>query len=325
MANCHDLFNEYHDKIKINSDKKESLRKSRDAVRDKIKKYFKDTKGVTAPKFHGQGSYMMGTIITPLDGEYDIDDGVYLQHLEEDESKWPATSTMHTWIVNAVKGHTSTEPVDKNTCVRVIYKNHYHIDLPIYVIKDDVPRLAHKSKGWINSDPRAFTDWFRSTVKENGEQLRQIVKYLKAWADYKNQNASTKMPSGIMLTILAAENFVGSDGRDDEALVGTVRNILDTLEESFSCKKPVEPNEDLFEDWSDTRKDNFLNKLNTLCDKGNKALELENDKKEEASLKWQDLLGDRFPKYENVKEEQSESAYATTAPAALYANNGRSA
>lgn len=325
MADCHDLFIKYHDEIKLGSEKKESLRTSRNAVRDKIKNYFKDTKGVTAPKFYGQGSYMMGTMVNPIDGEYDIDDGVYLQHLGEDESKWPTTSTAHSWVINAVKGHTSTDPIDKNTCVRVIYKNHYHIDLPIYVIKDDIPRLAHKSKGWVNSDPRAFTNWFIDKVKENGEQLRRIVKYLKAWADYKNQSASTKMPSGIIVTILVANNFVSSDGRDDEALVGTVRNILDTLEESFSCKKPVEPYEDLLEGWSDTRKDNFLNKLNTLCDKGNQALELESGKEEDASLKWQDLLGDRFPKHETPKKEHSEAARSTSAPAALYHNNGRSA
>jgi len=325
MADCHDLFNKYHDEINLDSDKKESLRTSRNAVRDKIKNYFKDNKKGKAPKFYGQGSYMMGTMVNPLDGEYDIDDGVYLQHLGEDESEWPTTSTAHSWVVNAVKGHTSTDPIDKNTCVRVIYKNHYHIDLPIYVIKDDIPRLAHKSNGWVNSDPRAFTDWFRDKVKENGEQLKRIVKYLKAWADYKNQNSSTKMPSGIILTILAANNFVSSDDRDDEALVGTVRNILDTLEESFSCEKPVEPYEDLFEGWSDTRKNNFLNKLNTLCDKGNQALELDSDKKEEASLKWQDLLGDRFPKHETTTKNQSETAKATFAPAALYGNDGRSA
>ena len=34
-------------------------------------------------------------------------------------------------------------------------KNHYHIDYPIYII--DVAgnaKLAHKTKGWIVSDPR---------------------------------------------------------------------------------------------------------------------------------------------------------------------------
>jgi len=324
MADCHDLFEKYNSEISLDSDKKEYLRTSRDAIRDKIRKYFKETKEVTAPKFKGQGSYMLSTTVNPLDGEYDIDDGVYLQHLEADDSKWPTPATMHNWVVEAVKNHTSTPPVDKNTCVRVIYKNSYHVDLPIYSKKDDVPYLAHKSKGWSPSDPWAFIEWFRGQVKDKGEQLRSVVKYFKAWADFQNQNANSKLPSGMVFTILSAENLYSSNGRDDEALVGTARNILDKLGENFSVITPVEPFDDLLDGWSDTRKENFLKKLEVLCNKGNKVLELDNDKKEEASLKWQDLLGDRFPKYEPPKEVKKESAKVTSAPAVL-GNHGKSA
>ncbi|MBF7082791.1 hypothetical protein IT084_07330 [Desulfallas sp. Bu1-1] len=325
MANCHDLFNKFHEEITLNSDKKEYLRTSRDAIRDKIRKYFKDTKKVKAPKFHGQGSYMMGTTVNPLDGEYDIDDGIYLQHLDEnDDSNWPTPATMHNWVMEAVKDHTSTPPVDKNTCVRVIYKNNYHVDLPIYAMKNDVPQHAHKSKGWSASDPRAFIDWFRGQLTNKGEQFRRLIKYFKAWADYQNQGASTKMPSGMIFTVLVADHFYGSDNRDDEALVGTAKNILDNLEDSFSIKTPVVPYDDLLDGWSETRKNNFLNKLKNLCNKGNEALELEDDEKEQASLKWQELLGDRYPKYDPPKKE-NDSAKVTTEPAGLWKYDGRSA
>ena len=50
--------------------------------------------------------------------------------------------------------------VDKNTCVRVTYVNDYHIDLPVYIIKDDVVYLAHKKNEWIVSDSKAFTVGF---------------------------------------------------------------------------------------------------------------------------------------------------------------------
>lgn len=325
MADCHDLFKKYYNEIGLSSEKKKYLRTSRDAIRDKIRKYFKETKEVKVPKFRGQGSYMIGTMVNPLDGEYDIDDGVYLQHLEnDDDANWPAPTTMHGWVVEAVKNHTSTPPVDKNTCVRVIYKNNYHVDLPIYSIKDNVPYLAHKSEGWSPSDPKAFIEWFRDKVKLKGEQLKRLVMYFKAWADFQNQNSSTRMPCGMVFTVLAAQNFYGSSDRDDEALVGTARNILDNLEDNFSVKTPVTPYDDLLDGWSDTRKNNFLNKLKRLCDKGNEALALDDENKEDASSIWQELLGDRFPKYDPPKVKKEDLAMATSAPAIL-GNHGRSA
>lgn len=97
MSNCHDLFIKFHDdEIYLKSDKKESLRTSRNALRDKIKKYFSEELDVKKPKFYGQGSYMMNTTVTPIDGEYDIDDGIYLEHLKDtDEGDWPTPSTVH--------------------------------------------------------------------------------------------------------------------------------------------------------------------------------------------------------------------------------------
>lgn len=325
MADCHDLFSKFHGEITLDPDKKEYLRTSRDAIREKIRKYFKDTKKVSTPKFHGQGSYMMGTTVNPLGKEYDIDDGIYLQHLDKNnDSNWPTPATMHNWVVEAVKDHTSTPPVDKNTCVRVIYKNNYHVDLPIYSMKSDVPQHAHKSKGWGASDPRAFIDWFRGLLTNKGEQFRRLIKYFKAWADFQNQGASTKMPSGMVFTVLVAENFYGSEGRDDEALVGSAKNILDKLEENFSATTPVEPFDDLLEGWSDTRKNNFIDKLRNLCSKGDEALDQEHDEKEQASLKWQELFGKRYPKYDPPKKEK-EIAKSTREPAGLYKYDGRSA
>ncbi len=78
MANCHDLFQIYVDRITPGQAKQQYLRDSRDAIRDKIRKHFKDELKRSQPRFWGQGSYAMKTLIVPLSGEYDIDDGVNL-------------------------------------------------------------------------------------------------------------------------------------------------------------------------------------------------------------------------------------------------------
>lgn len=115
---------------------------------------------------------------------------------------------------------------------------------------DSIAYLAHKSKGWIESDPKAFTAWFQGYVNENGQEIRRMVKYLKAWKDYKNIDIK-----GMAITILVCNNFSVTEKRDDLSLLDTVTNIIDSLEDSFHCYKPVTPtDEDLFADVSETSK-----------------------------------------------------------------------
>lgn len=80
----------------------------------------------------------MKTAIMPLDGdEFDLDNGVYLRGYSTDQDDWPAAQTVHTWVKEAVEKHTSNSPIDKNTCIRVVYEDKYHIDLPIYIMGEN--------------------------------------------------------------------------------------------------------------------------------------------------------------------------------------------
>ena len=168
MANLHRSFDKFNKKISLDSSHKESLRTSRNSVRDKIRKYFQEEEKGYTPKFHGQGSFMMNAIIEPLDGEFDIDDGIYLQ---VDSKPSEAITTLHRWIYKAVEGHTKEKPIDKNPCVRLVYAGKYHIDLPLYHIEESgVPYLAHKAKGWTKSDPREFIDWFNGEADSSGHK-----------------------------------------------------------------------------------------------------------------------------------------------------------
>ncbi len=82
----------------------------------------------------------MNTIVKPVTGDYDIDIGVYLRGLSNFQSGWPKPETASQWLVNALQNHTSINPINKRTCVRIAYKPFlknkevaYHVDLPIYV------------------------------------------------------------------------------------------------------------------------------------------------------------------------------------------------
>lgn len=318
MANLQNLFEEFNGKISLTKSKSESLKKSRDALRSDIKKWFSD-KGKKQPQFCWQGSYAMKTVVNPIgEKDYDLDDGVYIQGYEEQEiDEWISATTVHSWIKDAVKDRTKIDVIDKNTCVRVPYALGYHIDLPIYICKDDVAYLAHKSSGWTESDPKAFKDWFIEKVVSNeyGEQLRSVVKYLKAWRDYKDVPLK-----GIEITILASNNFDKYIDRDDKSIRNTVENIISVLENDFACVKPVAPGEDLFDGTNESKKTSIISGLKSLKKNLDKAIEEEDEKK--ASEYLRKSFGGRFPLGETTSEQ---ACYAASDMPGVLKNDGRSA
>jgi hypothetical protein len=285
MANLHKSFLDFNDRIALNSSHKKTLRRSRDAVRDRIRRYFREEEKAYTPKFHGQGSFMMNTIIEPLDGEFDIDDGIYLQ---VDSEPSESITTLHRWIYNAVKGHTKETPIDKNPCVRLIYAGQYHIDLPLYYIKEfGSPYLAHKTKGWIESDPRKFINWFNQKADSHG-QLKRLVRYLKAWKDYRKG----ELPCGLVFCILAAQYAVFDD-RDDIALCKTLKNIHSALHQNFACYRPTTPyGENLLDYYSETNKKYFLDRLMGFINSAEKAVD-EDIKPAESCQLWQRHFGEK--------------------------------
>jgi len=311
MANCHDLFKDFYGKIELASSKKKYLKEARDAIRDKIREYFKDTLKTSVPKFLIQGSYAMATIVNPLDGEFDIDDGVYLQNLQPDKSKWPKPETVHNWIYKAVEGHTKEKAQDKRTCVRVVYSGNYHVDLPIYGVYNKNAYLAEKAKlGWHISEPQKIVNWLRNQIKSKGDQLRRLIRYTKAWADY--QSKSGELPNGFTLTVLVAEGYEKSE-RDDSSFAGTMRNISDRISASTVILNPVDQNEDLGKRISESQMKNFKERLAALLENASAALKEKS--KVKACKKWKSEFGERFPKCEDLKEV--DTPRKTAAPAIL--------
>ena len=296
MADLHKEFKTYHNRIALSSARRQALRNARDAIRELIRKYFKDSLKAKIPKFHGQGSYTTGTTVNPLDGEFDIDDGVYLQHLDSnDDTKWPTPETVHSWLVKATEGHTHEKPIDKRTCVRVRYAGQYHVDLPSYAVHNSEFKLAEKGKrGWHRSDPLSLTVWFKVHGKVHGEQLSKIVRYLKAWADFQAGRRG-KMPSGLLLTVLAAQNFLADD-RDDMSLAQTANAISNAVNPVFRVYNPVDNNEELTARLTDEQKARFQEAISDLASDG--AATIDTDDREEASTLWRRQLGDRFPAVE---------------------------
>jgi hypothetical protein len=289
MANCHNLFQEYNTEISIPKVKKDKMSGSKDGLRKRIRDDFKKNHPEYEPKFHIQGSASpkMRTGIRTKDDICDLDDGVYFLRQPD-----VAATTLQTWVKDAAKGYTDTDPEHRKKCIRNIFVNDYEIDQPIYYKIDGKNyQLAIKDTGWEDSDPKALIDWFHKR-KDKNDQLVKTVKYLKGWCD----NIRNKMPSGLVMTILASNakaNITYTSDRDDITLRDTLKNIKASLDIKFECIVPVVPGDDLFKDYDKVRKDNFLNALQNFIDDANGAINEDSERK--ASKLWQKHLGNRFP------------------------------
>jgi hypothetical protein len=317
MADCNELFAHLNRSIRLGEDKRQVLRAVRDNLREKMRIRFAEKDFDENLEFHSQGSFVMDTIIVPKDDDFDLDDGVYFLGTRGKDYRSPVAD-FHSAVLDAVGiDEDYAEVTDKDTCVRVAYKKEkFHIDLPIYYANSTYdPNLAHLKQGWILSNPIEFIEWFEqkiksgfqksfileskmyseyttwlSDIRKEDAQLRRIVRYLKVWGD----ELRGEMPPGIVMTILAAENYMPND-RDDLSLRDTLIAIEKYLKgNGFKCPRPTTPEgEDLFSNYGVTRKNYFRDRLSTFVNSANQAIETNNQK--DACLKWQKHLGYRFP------------------------------
>jgi hypothetical protein len=116
---------------------------SKDAIRERIRKYFKENHSEYTPKFYIQGSYKMKTGIRTKDDICDLDDGVYFFRTPD------VTATiLQNWIWDAVNGYTTTSPEHRKKCIRNIFSDDYEIDIPVYYkVSGQEYKIAVKNNG----------------------------------------------------------------------------------------------------------------------------------------------------------------------------------
>lgn len=296
MANCQKQFDTFCAEISLTSGKKSRMTTSKNALRERIRQYFKENHPEYVPKFFIQGSYKMGSAIRTKDDICDLDDGIYFFRSPD-----VTATTLQGWVWDAVYGYTSTDPEHRKKCIRKLFVNDYEIDYPVYYkIDDHEYMIAVKNEGWEESDPKAVVTWFNSEKDRNGLVVR-IVKDLKAWCDYKRH----RMPNGLAMTILAvnAKNKIVLNDREDITLRDILKEIRRALGQKFECIVPAVPNDDLFANYDESRKNNFLNNLDLFIADADEALKETNELK--ATKLWRKHLGDRFPLGEDKEEMRS--------------------
>lgn len=287
MADLHHEFERFHGIIQLSTGKQAALQIARNIIRERIRRYFSGTLKQPVPKFRCQGSDAMDTIINPVEGEYGTTDGVYLQHLPHRScDNWPAAAIVHRWLADATGGR----PLDDRTGVRARYAGPYHVDLRVYGQLRGKLMLAINSDdgAWQASDPMPFIRWFRNYVDLRGEQLRRIVRYLKAWADLQ----AVRFPGSLILTVLAVNHFQNHN-RDDLAFAKTLMAISTAVRLKFQVLNPIYIYEELSASLTITQKKRFQEAIQEAAADAFEAVSIEN--RDDACQCWRRQLGDRFP------------------------------
>jgi len=250
------------------------------------------------------------------------------------------------WTLNCKKTH----------CVRVEIAPDAHIDLPLYTIPDkeftrlteaalasvqtnaraqdddalfseqiyrtlpkDRIMIAHRSNGWIESDPRKIEDWFHEAIDDHGEGLRRVCRYFKGWRDH--QWKKCRLTSlAIMACVVKAYDDLGgtlAEDRDDTALLAISQKLPDLLREEIP--NPVIQGQFLDKDWTIVDRLDFVGRAERLHVELNTALN-NTFHKTIAITKLQSVFGTRIPNDENLLSiDQAEREVISYKPAQVAA------
>lgn len=229
MANCSVLFfdpsnnNSLYSRITLSDAQLKSARDGRDSLLGFVKPKLSEIFDLPV-KHWIQGSLKNHTIIRPASKyeEFDIDVGLYIvgEGSETGIDAVDVKSDLHDAIVDYCQFDSGAKVPDeiKPRCERVVFSDHFHIDLPLYYydsLKDTV--MLATSGGWESSDPKGFQSWFDDTVDQTKRpSIRRVIKYLKSWAALKVLAVKAKPMPSMALTILVAEYADNLSCLDDE-------------------------------------------------------------------------------------------------------------
>lgn len=334
-------FKKFNDTIKLDYDVKSELKEKRDILLGILR----DAEEIPSFTEYNQGSYSMYLGVEPLDKEYDIDVGLRFHVNCSDYEPMDLKDKIH----ELLKNHTEYGATIKKPCVTVTYKKDgdaaYHVDLVVYTYddKDDTDSQLFLARGkksdsdetyWEKSDPVGLVNYVNDKykgddLKEDREQFRRVVRYLKRWKNKKFSSSGNAEPPSIGITLIAVDKFEAVKTYDYleekyvyadlDALVNFVKEIqnlfvytgcsengraLYAIEYNLPTELKVESDTNIFKKMTDNYMTDFKEKIDTLVS-DLKAVQNETDEVEQCK-KLNKIFGDDFevPETKNAAKKQ---------------------
>lgn len=268
------------------------------------------------PRFRTQGSWVYDTLNRPAQTgqQIDLDDGMYVPMSIVEGHPTVASAGLYRVVELILEKLCEVEgwslDTSKNICVRVIIDREAHVDINIYAVPDDqLGRIekramakaltedaafseetlqelrlesdqiyvAHRRKGWEQSDPLELEDWFKDAVARHSKwtDVTRIVRYVKAWRDQKWVSSSLSSLSLMVCVVEALDeaNSPPTPNRDDDGLLVVARALPSKL--ASTIFNPVLDDKVLNGDWSLTDHNAYELAARGLRDEMAAALEAE--------------------------------------------------
>ena len=114
--------------------------------------------------------------------------------------------------------------------------------------------LIRNDGEWKVSNCERVREWFLkecSKLPGEGQQLRSIVRYIKAWRDYNFNPEHRKAPTSLALMILTVDTYKYTQQRDDKALIQVVLMLPDRFLKDITCKDIKDHETEVFNDYKD--------------------------------------------------------------------------
>lgn len=340
-------FKEFDKAIKMDYDVKSELKEKRDV----LLKILKESDEIPTFEKYDQGSYSMHLGVEPLDKEYDIDVGLRF-HTSRSEYE---PMDLKNKIYDLLKNHTDYGAKIKKPCVTVTYKKDgeaaYHVDLVVYTYEDkeDTDSQLYLARGkisesdetcWEKSDPVGLVDYVNDKYKgeeykEDREQFRRVVRYMKRWKNKKFSSSGNAEPPSIGITLIAVDKFEASKQYDYleekylyddlEATLNFVKKIKDlfcykemsengralySIEYNLPSALNFEPNTNVFKKMSDNYMTDFKEKIDVLVN-DLEAVKNETDEVEQCK-KLKKIFGEDFPVPEKKNAAKQQMNYIPT-------------
>lgn len=231
-----------------------------------------------------QGSLRIGTTVRPINQqEFDLD---LVCELKVNWEKYKNATEVLDLIEARLREHKTYAPMveRKNRCIRLNYKNNFHMDiLPACPVKQDsrgcVKVPDRKQNDWKDSNPKGYANWFEEKAKdftpkfeyrfllEKSAEIEQLpdlepveikpplkraVQLIKRYRDIYFCEELDKAPISIVLTTIAGRLYK-KQGSVNEAITDILNELCRIVSNDgkITVVNPMNELEILSERWDE--------------------------------------------------------------------------
>ena len=240
-----------------------------------------------------QGSWALGTIIKPVQGnqEYDADLLLKMAIGPGWEPHDYIDAVYECFRRSGVYGEMAKR---RTRCVTLEYAGDVHLDIvPCVSTVSGLQICNYDTNGYEQTDGTGYRDWFNGLNANTGGNLKRAVRLLKYLRDRKRRFT---VKSIVLTTLAGNAASAGDDFKGIPATLDTVMNGIDIFlqanERMPEIVNPALPSETFTRHWNEDQYKNFREKFHDYAGWVSEAIA---EKDYNRSIKkWRRVFGDDF-------------------------------